>query len=491
MTSKRQIIHELAKRQKHREAEALKPKFVISDFCFDKQIRFINDEAKFKTAVCSRRAGKTVSCAADLVHTCITNPGVNCAYITITRGTAKRIIWKDLISIIKKYDLKVHIDKQDLTFTFDNGSMLYISGADDEGEVEKYRGMRFKKVYIDEVQSFRSYIAELVNDVIIPALYDLDGSLILIGTPGPVPAGFFYDITQNKEWSHHHWTVYDNPFVGTGKRTVQQIIEEANKVRGIDEQHPTHLRENMGLWVKDDSALVFQISSDRNLYTELPNPDKMTYIMGVDIGWTDSDAIAILGYDDINKNVYLVEEYVKSKQTISQLVAEITYLRDKYKPVRMVMDAGALGKKIQEEIRQRHGIHMEAAEKHRKLEFIELLNDDLRTGKIKVSKHSRFYEDCFKVQWDRSNPHKPRISDIFHTDIGDSVLYSWRECRHYLSEKPPEALKAGTTEWMNRLEEEMGEKMEAAKRKSGMDDIVASQEDMDSLEADLDDLYND
>jgi phage terminase large subunit len=488
---KRLVLRELAKRQQALEAEALKPKFIIEEFCFDKQIRFINDPAKFKTAVCSRRSGKTVSCAADLVNTCLNFPGVNCAYITITRGTAKRIIWKDLISIIKKFDLKVQIDKQDLTFTFSNGSVLYISGADDEGEIEKYRGMKFKKVYIDEVQSFRSYIAELVNDVIVPSLYDLDGSLVLIGTPGPVPAGFFYDITQNKDWSHHHWTIYDNPFikVQSGKDPVQ-IVEQANKVRGIDETHPTHMRENMGLWVKDENALVFQVSEQRNITKDIPNQD-MTYIMGVDIGWSDADAIAVLGYNSTDKNVYLVEEYVQSKQNISQLVSEITYFKDKYNPVRMVMDAGALGKKIQEEIRQRHGIHMEAAEKHRKIEFIELLNDDLRTAKVKILKDSRFYEDSFKVQWDRSNPHKPRISDIYHTDIGDAVLYSWRECKHYLSEHPEQKTKPGTDKYMKELEEKEAEEMELRKRKDNFDALAASQEDMDDLFDSITDVYND
>lgn len=488
MNNKRLVIKELAKRQQAKEAEALKPKLVIEDFCFNKQIEFIRDPAKFKTAVCSRRAGKTVSCAADLIDTCLTFPGVNCAYITITRGTAKRIIWKDLISIIKKYDLKVHIDKQDLTFTFDNGSMLYVSGADDDGEIEKYRGMKFKKVYIDEVQSFRSYIAELVDDVLIPSLYDLDGSLVLIGTPGPVPAGYFYDITMNTSWSHHHWTAYDNPFIGTGKRTVAEIITEANKVRGIDEQHPTHLRENLGLWVKDESCLVFA-AAERNIYLDAPTKD-MTYILGVDIGWNDADAIAILGYNHVDKNVYLVEEYVKSKQLISQLVAELTYFQDKYAPVRLVMDAGALGKKIQEEIRQRHGIHMEAAEKHRKLEFIELFNDDLRTGKIKIKKESLFYEDCFKVQWDRSNPTKPRVSDIYHTDIGDAMLYAWRECKHYLSEHPEVAVKRGTDAYMKQLEDREAEEMEERKRKTGMDDILGSQEDMDSLVDSIGDVYD-
>jgi hypothetical protein len=33
--------------------------FKIAEHCFDKQLKFINDTARFKTAVCSRRAGKT------------------------------------------------------------------------------------------------------------------------------------------------------------------------------------------------------------------------------------------------------------------------------------------------------------------------------------------------------------------------------------------------------------------------------------------------
>lgn len=485
MSKQKLILQEMARREKAKALEALKPKFTIEEFCFNKQISFVNDPARFKTAVCSRRAGKTTACAADLINTCLTFSGVNCAYITITRGTAKRIIWRDLLTIIKKYDLQVHIDKLDLTFTFANGSMLYISGADDEGEIEKYRGMKFKKVYIDEVQSFRSYIKELVDDVIIPALYDYRGSLALIGTPGPVPAGYFYTATQNKDWSHHHWTVFDNPFIAD----VGQTIEESNKARGIDKNHPTHLRENLGLWVKDENALVFAINEQRNLYNDAPERD-MTYILGVDIGYSDSDAIAVLGYNSTDKNVYLVEEYVAAKQNISQLVSEITYFKDKYTPVRMVMDAGALGKKIQEEIRQRHGIHMEAAEKHRKLEFIELMNDDLRTAKIKVRRDSRFYEDCFKVQWDRSNPERPRISDIYHTDIGDAFLYAWRECRHYLSEATILAPKPNTNSFMEALELKEADDMENSKRKGSIDDIVPEQDEMDDFYESISDIYD-
>ena len=128
------------------------------------------------------------------------------------------------------------------------------------------------------------------------------------------------------------------------------------------------------------------------------------------------------------------------------------------------MDAGALGKKIQEEIRFRHQLHMEAADKKRKIEFIELLNDDLRTGKFKAPKGSLFEEDCMLVTWDKDsivrNPERPKISDAYHSDICDAVLYAWREARHYLSSKPIEKPKEGTEEYMDNLEAEEADRMQ-------------------------------
>lgn len=492
MTDKKIILKELAKRQKRIEQRALEPRFIIEDYCFDRQIAFINDESKFKTAVCSRRSGKTVACASDLVNTCLKFERINCAYITLSRRSAKNIIWRDLMFIIKKYKIPVKIDHTELSITFlDTDSVISVTGATDDSNMEVLRGRKFKKVYIDECQSFRPYIESLISDVIIPALYDLDGALCLIGTPGPIPVGYFYDMSQNQDWSHHHWTIFDNPFIKkqSGK-DPSAIIKIANKARGIDETHPTHIRENLGKWVHDSNALVFAFNGERNFYAEAPKGE-LQYIFGIDIGWSDADAVAVIGYNYEEKVAYIIEEHVQRKQTISDLVAVIRELQTKYNPIKMVMDAGALGKKIQEEILQRYQLFIEAAEKHRKLEFIELMNDDLRTGKIKTFKGSKFAEDCLLVQWDRSNSHKPRVSDAYHTDIGDAVLYAWRECKHYLSSPAVPLPLPGTDAYMQQYWEQEAEKMAAKKDKSNADDILGSQDDMDSLIEGIGDLYED
>lgn len=454
---------ELEKRAVVAKEAALAPRFALESFCFDKQLSFINDPARFKTAVCSRRAGKTISCAADLIFTALTLPG-DVAYITLSRKTAKKIIWRELLKINKTYALGARPDNTELTLEMPNGNMIYVSGAKDATEIEKFRGLALRKVYIDESQSFRDYIRDLIEDVIEPALTDYYGTLCLIGTPGPIPAGFFYDLSHNKNWSHHKWTMQDNPHIRlkSGKDPLEIITELAVR-RGLTLDAASIQREYFGKWVKDVDSLVYKFNTESNVAKQTPLLKDMTFIFGIDIGYKDADAIAVLGYDHNSRTVYLIEEYVQTKNDITSLVQAIEKLRLVYNPVKLVMDAGALGKKIQEEIKHRHGIPVEAADKQRKLEFITLLNDDLRTGKFKAVPGTRFEEDSFLVQWDYTDPMKPKVSDVYHTDIGDAVLYAWRECKHYFWEAPQKRHNVHTAEYMKALEEREAEAMERKK----------------------------
>lgn len=457
-------LKELKKRIEKQRLMDEAPKFSIEDYCFEEQVKFIRDKSKFKTAVCSRRAGKTISCAADLVDTALTTQG-DVAYITLTRGTAKRIIWRELLSINEKYKLGAKLDNQELTLQMPNGNIIYLSGAKDESEIEKFRGLALRKIYIDESQAFRPYIKELIDDVLEPALTDYDGSLILIGTPGPVPAGFFYEAATGDGWSHHKWTIHNNPHIQlkSGK-DAETIIEERCRRRGVSKTDPSIRREYYGEWVQDFDSLVYKFDYKKNTYVTPPPHADLRYIFGIDIGYKDADAIAVIGYDDKAGRSYLVEEVVADKQDITTLAEKIKEMQKRYDPVKMIMDAGALGRKIQEEIRVRHGLPVEAADKHRKLEYISLLNDDLRNGKFQAYLGSRFAEDCQLVVWDWDDPSKPKISDRYHTDIGDAVLYAWREAKHYFKQDQQQTYQQRTDDYMKQLEEQEAEAMELKKQ---------------------------
>lgn len=476
MSQSKAIRAELARRVE----QASRPQFNLADFTFTAQRAFLLDTARFKTAVCSRRAGKTVGIAADMIATCLAEADVICLYIALTTKNARSIIWNDLKKIIRDFELPVKTDDTRLTMKFRNASEIRLGGAKDEAEIEKYRGWKLKKVYIDEAQSFRPYLKYFIDDILIPALRDLRGSLIITGTPGPIPAGTFYDYATSPNLSHHCWTAFDNPHMhNPPDKDLNVTLAEERLMKGITESDPGYQRETFGKWIEDLNSLVFKFSPTLNVAYQIPTAD-MIYIFGIDIGWEDADAIAVLAYNFKDQNVYLVEERITTKQTISALVKQIRELEAKYKPVKMVMDAGALGKKIQEEIRQRHTLPIEAAEKHRKLEFIELMNDDLRTAKLKAYPGSRFEQDCALVQWDRSDPTKLQISDTYHSDVNDAVLYAWRECKHYLPKDediaPP---KKDSQVYMEQLEEREAAAME--ERMRGDDGLGVDQGDLDAI----------
>lgn len=460
--------------------------FRLEDFCFPEQLAFLRDPAKFKTAVCSRRAGKTVACAADLIHTAISHKEGDVAYITLNRRTAKKIIWRQLLQINKDFALGGHPDNTELTLTMPHGPVIHVAGAKDESEIQKFLGHPLRKAYIDEAQSFRPYIAELVEDILEPTMIDYDGSIILIGTPGPIPAGYFYEAAHNTDgWKNFKWTMHDNPFIeAKSKKTPEEHIKEICERRGVPITHPSIQREFFGQWVYDAEGLVFQFNPKKNIFKELPK-DKLEYIFGIDLGFDDSDAIAVLGYSYVTKNVYLIEEDIASKQDITSLSNRIKFLNEKYKPVKMVVDAGGLGKKIVEELRGRQGLVMEAADKHRKFEFIELLNDDLRTAKLQAFEGSQFEQDSYLEQWDRSKPGKLKMSDTFHSDITMAVLYGWRECKHYFAEPVPEKLDKNSDAFMRALEEKEAAAMEESLKP---DDGGPSSDDMKYVFGESDDI---
>lgn len=445
---KRLISTSLASRELAKRAQPTV--FKLEDFLFDKQLAFVQDSAPFKTAVCSRRSGKTVACAADLVHTAINSPGVVCLYITLSRKNAKKIIWKELLNINRNYKLGGRPDNTELSLAFPNGSIIYASGAKDSSEIEKFRGLAIKKAYIDESQSFKSYIKELIDEIIAPALMDYAGSLALIGTPGPIPTGYFHDCSTAKNvWAQHVWTFFDNPFIASKSgQTHRAILDRELERRGVTINDPSVQREWFGRWILDADSLLLKYSPAINDFSELSS-GKMTYIMGIDLGFVDADAIAIIGFTDKSHDTYLIEELVVPKQGITELVEQILLLQKKYDIAKMLIDEGGLGKKIAEEMRRRHQIPVHAADKARKMENIAFLNDALRTGRFKAKADSRFAQDSYLVEIDRdkSTPDKIKVKDNFHSDIIDAVLYAFKESPAYAYQAIKPKPKYKTPEW--------------------------------------------
>jgi hypothetical protein len=436
--------------------------FPLAHYLFDKQLAFVSDPSPFKVAVTTRRAGKTISCAADLTDTALNNPTCIVLYITLSRKNAKRLVWPEFKKLNERFQLKGEVNESDLSIRYPNDSILYLLGASDRTSIEDFRGLAIKKVYLDESQSFPAYIGELVDDVLGPALMDHNGQLILIGTPGPIPNGYFFDLTKNENWSHHTWSFFDNPklnFLAQGI-SHQDMLDRELKRRGVDITHPSIQREWFGKWTVDENSLVYRYNAAKQDYDELPklpSEQQWTYILGVDLGFNDADALAVLAYHESSPNTYLLEEIVTKRQDLTQLCKQIDDCISRYAITKIVVDTGGLGKKITEEISKRYTIPMVPAEKIRKNEYIELMNDAMRTGTFKIKATSHFAHDANKVEWDwaHSTPDKKVISKRFHSDICEAVLYAWRESYAYTYKAPKIDPEFGTPAWSTKEAEDM------------------------------------
>ena len=408
------------------EQEVRKPQFNIREFLFTEQLAFVTDPARYATAVCSVRAGKTTACAADLIHTALSMPGTIGLYITLARSSAKRIIWPELHKINRDYKLGCIPNEQDLSLKFPNGSIIYCSGASNEAEIEKFRGLsNVALVYVDESQAFRTHIKELVEEIIVKRLYDTNGRCRLIGTPGPIPSGYFYDCAHSSQWSHHAWTLHSNIWIAkkSGK-SVTELIQQDMDRKGVGLDDPSIQRECFGRWVLDANSLLLSYNADVNDYSDLPI-DKYEYILGIDLGFRDSDALCLLAYSPSSPVTWLVEEIVTPNQLTDDLAIQIRKLESKYGNMTMVADAGGLGKKVVQDLMARYNFFIQPANKLGKMADYKFLNNALRTGMFKAKKETRFAQDCniLERDLDKSTPDRTVVKG--HSDAVDATLYAF------------------------------------------------------------------
>lgn len=383
-----------------------------------------------KAVLATRRSGKSYNAGGlSTIDTCYKNPYCNTLIMGLTRASIKGIYWKDIFKDIKlKNNLDMVFKESTLTIEYPNGATTYLLGMDaNEDDIHKVLGQKFKKVVIDEAASFRRDLKGMVEKFIEPATIDCNGEIIMIGTPQPFCAGYFYDVTNGIEpgWENRFWNALDNPHVAKNwQKKIDTLIAHNPDVIN----QPFFKMMYLGEWVTDIANQVFPYS-DKNYVDEMPDIDFC--VVAVDIGYQDSDSISVLGWRKHDKNLYIHKSVKKNKQNVFQLACMIKAVEKEYagKIVKRVIDAGALGKKITDELNTRYKLAYEAAEKTRKLEYIHLMNADIQSGFIKILKGSDTDNDAKKLIWDKEKDWE--IDDRFHSDILDSDLYGWRESLHF------------------------------------------------------------
>lgn len=162
--------------------------------------------ARFKILRCGRRSGKTFFIEIDSISLCLQYPNLSMAYVGLTYGHAKDVVWEDYLKLTD--GLIAYKNGSELILKFHNGSRIRLYSWD---SVDHMLGKKYHKVYLDEVAAAKNFKFAW-DSVIEPTLLDYHGEAWF--TSMPRGKGHFKrlidDSKPKAEWEDFHFTSYDN-----------------------------------------------------------------------------------------------------------------------------------------------------------------------------------------------------------------------------------------------------------------------------------------
>jgi hypothetical protein len=313
------------------------------------------------------------------------------------------LAWDLLKAFVHDWDLTDPnlINEAELTIRFRNGSLIRLAGTNTEAETLKIKGGQYAMVVVDEAQMFPGYLRKLLQESLDVAVRNVQGTIMVLGTPPPSIIGPFVELLNNPSWKSFHGTARENPFFAAQAGcTFEEAKAAFMAENGFDEKHPTVLREYEGELVTDTNALAVKIP-DYALYEELP-ADSTNCVLGLDLGWSDATSISP-GFWPATGVVYLGDEDIATHQEGHELAIKLRNLDELYNPEMTAVDTA--GNRLSFETLQadlyRQGVYM-PMEPRKTIPIkaqIGIVNAALAQGKLKVKRSSRFYQDAQLVVW--------------------------------------------------------------------------------------------
>lgn len=382
----------------------------------------LSGSRRFRAWLAGRRAGKSYAAAVWLLG----GPkGQTSAYCSRTLKSAKAIMLGVFAELNAAYGLGLEIRASTGTIIEPSGHIIQFYGLRDVTQADLMRGTKFRRVFIDEGGAFTDELLKYsVESVIQPTLVDLRGEMIVAGTPGPIPKGYFYDITGNPglsspfpgRWPTWHWTFEHNPHVPR-----ELVLEEALQVNGWTPEHATFRREYGGIWCEDAEALIYRYKGEQ----WAPVPNSGVTVMAIDFGVVDQTTWSIGRQPfDCKPHVFVCETLAKDHIELPEIAAITRNLREKWSVNRMVADEGALGKALANELR-RYRLPIEPAKKADKRGRIDGCRGRLMADTLHLCEGAKgLHDEWLSLCWnDLRDDHHPRQLD----DNSDAVLYMLEE----------------------------------------------------------------
>lgn len=431
----------------------------VDEVRFDKQRLIEQCKAKRIAVLTSRRSGKTNGILLIFIEAALNNPISKQAYISLTASSAEEIVWPELKRINMELGLGIEFKDYRLRAQFPNGADITLFGANEPRMMKRFHGRKYLNVAVDEAQGFTINLESFIEEDIGPTLADLLGKLYLSGTPGLITSGLWWEITRPElnlrkpGWEVFQWGIEDNPHMLKQWNILYQDMRQ--KYGDALDLFPWFIRQWRGQWCVDSGDNVYAFDYKRNTVDSWEPSKGERFIMGVDAGYTDAMAFNVGAYNPTSKNLTFIDCYKQSEMLFDDAAAKINEFRMKYPGLRIIGDYAS--RRFLEEMRKRHRIPIEDAQKTEKHDAIRVMNNDFASGDIRIllpqcGPYMEELVDLKKLhklhgEWEEH----PKLPN----DLCDCALYVHRESLHYASKKIDPKPQPGTAQFTKELEDKL------------------------------------
>tara|TARA_R110000751_G_scaffold49686_16_gene110505 strand:+ start:2767 stop:4041 length:1275 start_codon:yes stop_codon:yes gene_type:complete len=295
-----------------------------------------NDPTRFKVIPAGRRVGKTQFACWKLILEGLANTVANARvlYVAPTQGQAKELMWDMLLDLGQSVIKSTYVNT--LQITLINGTKISLRGAD---RPETMRGLKLAFLVMDEYADMKP---EVWEQILRPALADLQGDAVFIGTP--MGRNHFFELYQyseldpDPEWTGFTFTTYDNPTI------PKEEIEAAKR-----SMSSFSFRQE---FLASFEALGSEIFKEEWIKYDDKEPKTGDYYISVDLGGfgevgksklknvrLDETAISIV---KANEDGWWVKDIVHGRWGVEETARKIFEAVEHNKPISVGIEKGAL-----------------------------------------------------------------------------------------------------------------------------------------------------
>ncbi len=289
-----------------------------------------NDPTRFKVVAAGRRTGKSKLAAYLLLVNALQTDRGNVFYVAPTQGQARDIMWNTLLDLGHGLIENSHVNNLQIKLV--NGITISLKGAD---RPETMRGVSLKYLVLDEYADMKP---EVWESILRPALADLKGSALFIGTP--MGRNHFYELYKlaelglDSDYKAWHYTSYDNPIiekeeVDKAKKSMSSYAFRQEFLASFEAKGSEMFKENWIKFSEDEPAGEYYVAIDLAGFEEVGKKTKSKKL--------DNTAMAVV---KVGPYGWWVKDIIIGRWTLDETATKIFQIVRDYQPVSVGIEKG-------------------------------------------------------------------------------------------------------------------------------------------------------